>query len=70
MDNYLKIILSNTIKYEERNILKSDDPTECKIDRLSVLCCLEKVIDNYDELAPTLQKFFIDKAKREKSDER
>lgn len=71
MDKYLRTILSNTVKHEARHTLYDDDIiVEIKIDRLNTLCNFQKIIENYDELEPMLKKFFIEKAEREKWEER
>ena len=66
MDNYLKTILSNTLKHEAKHILEYEEDMKAKIERMNIIFNFQKIINNYDELEPVLKKFFTKKAEQNK----
>lgn len=58
--------LINIIHDEYREIEKNGINTDDKFQKMNVMLNMMKIIENYDELEPTLKKFFSDKHDREK----
>ena len=66
MDNYIKTVLTNAIKYEATYTLRAEEDINKKLIKMNTLLNIQKIIDNYDELEPILKKYFIEKAERDK----
>ena len=66
MDAGIYTKLANTLKAEAEYITKNETDKKAKMTKLNTLLNLAKILDNYDELEPTLQKFFYEKAQKEK----
>lgn len=61
---YTKI--DNVLKAEGKYILKHEKDIDKQVGKMQILFRLKKIIDNYDELEPILEKFFEEKARRER----
>lgn len=61
MNEMLFYKLNNVLKEEGKKALEQKDYLKVQ-DTINI----RKILDNYDELEPTLKKFFDEKAKREK----
>lgn len=64
-----KQILNGVIKHisnEMDKIIKDNTTREVKLEKADMLFRLYKIVDNFEELQPTLEQFFLEKAKKEK----
>lgn len=64
-----KQILNGVMKYisnEMDKIIKDNATKEIKLEKADILFRLYKIVDNFEELQPTLEQFFLEKAKKEK----
>ncbi len=63
-ENEIKEVQKCLLKQLEK-VDKLDDPVEA-LQRINVLWDINRYLENYEELKPVLQKFFIQKAKKNK----
>lgn len=66
MDKGIYTKIDNVLKAESDYIMKHEENTKEKLNKMNTLFNLKKIIDNYDELEGTLKKFFEEKAEKEK----
>lgn len=66
MNKLLKTNLVNTLKSEAENLLQSDGEIHDKIKIMQDIDNMMKIIDNYDDLEPTLKRYFKEKHDKEK----
>ena len=66
MNDLLKTKLINVLKAEARQILDSDEEMSSKVNKMNDIDHILKIIQNYDELEPVLQKYFAEKHNKEK----
>lgn len=69
MNENLKDKLSEILKQEAEGIMHSDNGLIEKLKQMDDISNMIKVIDNFEELEPTLKKFFKEKAEKDKWDE-
>lgn len=69
MNENLKDKLSEILKQEAEGIMHSDNGLIEKLKQMDDISNMMKVIDNFEELEPTLKKFFKEKAEKDKWDE-
>ena len=70
MNENLKEKLFKILEEESKDIRKSKEDIKIKVARANEVINLAKIILNYQELEPTLVKYFKEKAEKEKwSDE-
>lgn len=69
MNENLKDKLSEILKQEAEGIMHSDNELIEKLKQMDDISNMMKVIDNFEELEPTLKKFFKEKAEKEKWNE-
>lgn len=62
----IKKRISNLLKQEAENILRSDNELSDKASNINIIFNLQKILLNYDELEPTLKDFFTKKAQKDK----
>lgn len=70
MDEILRIKLMNSLKSEAKIIMNSGEDITTKIRRMNDIDNMFKIIQDYDELEPLLKKFYKEKSKKEKWEER
>lgn len=70
MNKLLRSRLEEALKEEATYIMRTDGKTLDKIDRMDEVINMQKILENYDELEPILKKFFDEKAKKDKWQER
>ena len=66
MNELIKIRLTNVLKSEAKLIMESGEDVRAKLEKVDDIGNMLKIIDNYDELEPTLKKFFKEKNEKEK----
>lgn len=66
MNKELETKLFNVLKAEFDYIKKHEENGDKRVERMLDILHLEKIIENFDELEPVLQKYFAEKAKKEK----
>ena len=66
MDRMFRVKLNNMLRAEARQTLEDKMETKEKIGKMNDIFNLKLIIDNYDELEPTLKKYFIEKHEKEK----
>lgn len=66
MDKSIYTKIDNVLKAESEYIMKHENNTKEKFNKMNTLFNLKKIIDNYDELEGILKKFFEEKAEKEK----
>lgn len=66
MDKNIYTKIDNVLKAESDYIMKHEENTKEKLNKMNTLFNLKKIIDNYDELEGTLKKFFEEKAEKDK----
>lgn len=63
MNDIIKMKLNKMIKNEAKLLLKNKD-LENRLDDLDDLYIFRRVLENYEELEPTLREFFVKKDKK------
>lgn len=63
MNEMLYYKLTNILKTEAEQTMKQESIDYAK---MQDIFNLKKILDNFDELEPTLKKFFAEKARKEK----
>lgn len=66
MNKYIQKKLVTLLSNESHEIFHQDEEISEKIDRMDTILNMTKIIQNYDELKPVLQKFFREKIQDEK----
>lgn len=66
----LYIRLMNSLKSEMDYIIKFEKDENAKLNKMTEIYRITKIIDNFDELEPTMQEFFEEKKKKQKWEER
>ena len=66
MNKNIKKKLVTFLSNESHAIFHEDGEIVEKIDRMNTILRLTQIVENYDELEPVLQKFFREKADKEK----
>ena len=66
MDKMIKTKLNNVLKAEAEYIMENEKDLHTKVDKMDTLFNLKKILDNYDELEPILEKYFTEKSKKQK----
>lgn len=66
MDKGIYTKIDNVLKAESEYVMKHEENTKEKLNKMNTLFNLKKIIDNYDELEGILRKFFKEKAEKEK----
>ena len=66
MNKVIKRVMMNALKSEASLIFRSNDEIQLKIEKMSDIINLQKILENYDELEPLLKEFFDKKAEQEK----
>lgn len=68
MDKNLTNKIDKLLKKEAYKVMKSEEPVLKKLDKMNQIINIIKVVENYDELEPTLKKFFNEKHNKNKWD--
>lgn len=58
--------LTTILKDEAEDTLKNEKDNDVKISKMNDIFNLKKILDNYDDLEPTLKKYFMEKVRKEK----
>jgi hypothetical protein len=66
MNKKLKGNLVELLHQEATFIMRKDEDIKNKIDEMDDIIKMQKIIEHFDELEPTLKKFFEEKAKDNK----
>jgi hypothetical protein len=66
MNKYIQKKLVTLLSNESHEIFHQDEKISEKIDRMDTILNMTKIIQNYDELKPVLEKFFREKIQDEK----
>ncbi len=66
MNNEIKDKLINILKTEAEELMKTKERIMNKLSKMDDIDNMLKIIANYDELKPVLQKYFAEKHKKEK----
>lgn len=66
MNKYIQKKLVTLLSNESHEIFHQDEEISEKIDRMDTILNMTKIIQNYDELKPVLEKFFREKIQDEK----
>jgi hypothetical protein len=66
MNKLLEIKLTNVLKAEAMKVLESKEDDQERLSRMNDIDNMMKIIQNYDELEPVLQKYFAEKHNKEK----
>lgn len=70
MNNILKRKLINVLKAEGEYILKSEEDVKIKAKKMDDVLNMTKLLQNYEEFEPSIQKMLNNKAKKDKWKER
>lgn len=66
MDKSIYTKIDNVLKAEAEYIMKHEENTQSKANKMNTIFNLKKIIDNYEELEPLLIEHFSKKAQKEK----
>ena len=58
--------LTTILKEEAEDTMKNEEDSEEKYKKMDEIFNLKKILDNYEDLEPTLKKYFMEKARKEK----
>lgn len=68
LNSMLYYKLTNILRTEAEETMKYQEDQQLKYEKMDNIFNLKKILDNWDELEPTLRKFFMEKARKEKFD--